>query len=93
MLGWKPDAQKPAGTKEALVAFREKVLALEQQINAPEYSAVCRFLERWKPSQLSDEAETIVGHGAFGVFQIRGQQRYWSFHNLGDVTAFKKGPN
>jgi hypothetical protein len=19
--------------------------------------------------------------------------RYWSFHNLGDVTAFKKGPN
>ena len=30
-----------------------------------------------------------VACNAFG----RQAEWYWSFHNLGDVTAFKKGPN
>jgi len=31
------------------------------------------------------------GYGAWGSHLGFGS--YWSFHNLGDVTAFKKGPN
>jgi CRISPR-associated protein Csd1 len=86
MLGYKPDDVKPERTTEAFAAFRAKHLALEQEINALEYSAVCRFLERWDHEQLSDEAKKIVSHGGFGVFQIRAQQRY--VHQLPEVQKY-----
>lgn len=84
MLGWKPVDQKPARTAEAFEAFRERHLAAEQEISAPEYSAVCRWLAHWKPEQLSDEAKRVIS--SFGVFQIRGQQRY--VHELPEVQAY-----
>jgi CRISPR-associated protein Csd1 len=85
MLGYRPDDAKPERTAEAFAAFREKHLALEQEINAAEFSAVCRWLERWKPGQLSDEAKKIIDHGGFGVFQIRARQSY--IHQLPEVQA------
>jgi CRISPR-associated protein Csd1 len=86
MLGYRPDGAKPERTAEAFSAFREKHLALEQEINAPEFSAVCRFVERWEPGQLSDEAKKIIDHGGFGVFQIRARQSY--IHELPEVRAY-----
>jgi CRISPR-associated protein Csd1 len=86
MLGYRPDDDKPGRTAEAFSAFRKKHLALELEINAPEFSAVCRFLERWEPWQLSDEAKKIIDHGGFGVFQIRARQSY--IHALAEVQAY-----
>jgi hypothetical protein len=31
--------------------------------------------------------------GIYGDLPHDLRQSYWSFHNLGDLTAFKKGPN
>jgi CRISPR-associated protein Csd1 len=86
MIGYRPEDQKPERTAEAFAAFREKHLALEKEINAPEFSAVCRWLECWESGQLSDEAKKIIDHGGFGVFQIRGQQRY--VHEVPAVQAY-----
>lgn len=75
LLGRQPD-DKPAGFgQKRLNAFRQRHLAVEQSINQPAFSAVCRFLEQWTPAQL--EAHPIlseVGTG-FGVFQILGEPR------------------
>lgn len=77
MLGFKPDDKKPTRTAEAFEAFRERHLSVEPEIGAPEYAAVCRFLERWSP----DDAATYsvlpdAGATGFGVFQIVGQTRF-----------------
>jgi CRISPR-associated protein Csd1 len=70
VLGYDP--HKPERAVQAFNAFRDRHLGLERTINLPEFSAVCRFLERWNPAEacghpILDE----VGPG-FGVFQIRG---------------------
>jgi CRISPR-associated protein Csd1 len=80
MLGYKSDDDKPTRTAEACEEFRKKHVALEKELNIPEFSAVCRFLESWKPkakdalkykAKLDDFAET-----GFGVFQIQGATNY-----------------
>jgi len=75
LLGRQPD-DKPAGFgQKRFEAFRQRHLELEQSINQPAFSAVCRFLEQWTPAQL--EAYPIlseVGTG-FGVFQILGESK------------------
>jgi CRISPR-associated protein Csd1 len=88
LVGYKPDDQKPERTSEACTAFREKHIALEPAINAPEFSAVCRFLSTWEPSKLSDVARKQIdqGKGGFGIFQIRGQKRY--VHEVPAVRSY-----
>jgi CRISPR-associated protein Csd1 len=86
MVGYRPDDRNPERTAEAFAAFRIRHLALEKEINAPEFSAVCRFLEHWSSEQLIDEARKIIDHGGFGVFQVRGQQRY--VYELPEVQAY-----
>ncbi len=90
MLGYRPNDLKPARTLEAFAAFRKRHLDLEKEINDPEFSAVCRFLESWEPEQEHPELEEMAT--GFGVFRIRGQthfvherpavNRYWR-HQLG----------
>lgn len=81
MLGFKPDDQKPERTRETFEAFRGLHLAREDEIDVPEFSAVCRFLEEWHPEEaaefevLSDAATT-----GFGVFQILGQTQFVHQH-------------
>jgi CRISPR-associated protein Csd1 len=74
MLGFKEDDRNPERTREAFQSFRNKHLALEKEIAAPEFSAVCRFLEDWQPNVHPMDGSAALKH--FGVFQIRGQQRY-----------------
>ncbi len=74
LLGYAPD--RPKRARRAFEAFRKRHLDVEHEIDIPQFSAVCRFLEQWDP----DDAEKHpildeVGTG-FGVFQIRGDTRY-----------------
>ncbi len=75
LLGRQPD-DKPAGFgAKRFDAFRQRHLDLETNIGYPSFSAVCRFLEQWKPEQL--EAHTVlaeVGTG-FGIFQLVGDSK------------------
>jgi CRISPR-associated protein Csd1 len=96
ILGWQPEAKKSKGKKkkdalriaQECAAFRALHLEREQSINNAGFSAVCRFLERWHFSQLSDESKKIISNGDFGVFQIRGQQCY--VHEMPEVKAYWK---
>ena len=77
MLGYKADDKAPQRTRQSFSAFREKHVALEAEIGASAFSALCRFLESWDPASapehpvLADAART-----GFGVFQIQGEARY-----------------
>lgn len=60
LLGYKSPEKNLAKFKKdstralkAFKAFRDKHLTLEQEINHPQYSAVCRFLENWDPDTIS----------------------------------------
>lgn len=77
MLGYKPADENRKRTRDAFSAFRKKHLALEAEIGAPSFSALCRFLEHWNPALaenhpvLADAAST-----GFGVFQVQGETRH-----------------
>ncbi len=76
MLGFKPEDPKPERTAKTFEAFRQKHLDLEKQIQSAPFSAICRFLESWKPETASEHptlAQTKIG---FGVFQIMGEPGY-----------------
>jgi CRISPR-associated protein Csd1 len=88
LLGFKPDDLNTDRTVKSFQAFRDRHLALKEQIADLAFDAVCAFLKAWSP-QRSAEIPTLaeIGQG-FGVFQIRGQsefvherpavQRYWA---------------
>lgn len=77
LLGYKPSDEKPERTVKSFEAFRDKHLALEKEINLPEFSSVCRFLENWSPEKASEYAELNPSINelttGFGLFQIQGQ--------------------
>lgn len=72
MLGYKPDDLKPERTIQAFQAFRQRHLDLEQAIDDPGFSAVCRFLEHWKPEDAAGHDELTEISNGFGVFRIAG---------------------
>mgnify|MGYP006287992889 CR=1 len=76
MLGYKPDDPKPDRTREAFEAFRERHLAAENEIDCPDFSAVCRFLESWSPESATAHPVLEEVASGFGVFQIVGKPRY-----------------
>lgn len=89
LLGWDPANPKRAFSTFA--AFRDYHLKAEPAIGVREFSAVCRFLEGWRPEQayeLSILAE--VGSG-FGVFQIRGKPQLVHEHPV--IQAWWKARN
>lgn len=89
MLGFKIDDPKPERTLQSFEAFRDKHLALEPEINDPDFSKICRFLEKWSPEKASEYAEAHpeikeLATG-FGVFQIQGKTL-----NVNDKPAILK---
>lgn len=80
MLGYKPDDPKPERTRETFEAFRKRHLELEPELDLPEFSAVCRFLETWDPSTASRYPVLEEAGGGFGVFQILGETAYVHQH-------------
>jgi CRISPR-associated protein Csd1 len=84
LLGWSPkDPQRAIRTFEA---FRQRHLAVEEEIAAPEFSAVCRFLERWDPKEASQLAILQGLPPGYGVFQIRGETGF--VHDAPRVAAW-----
>ncbi len=77
LLGYKPDDPKPERTEKSFEAFREKHLALEKEINIPDFSSVCRFLENWTTEKATEYAEQNPDikelTTGFGIFQIQSQ--------------------
>ncbi|MFC7339134.1 type I-C CRISPR-associated protein Cas8c/Csd1 [Haloferula chungangensis] len=79
MLGYKKDDPKPERTEQSFEAFRERHLALENEIAHPHFSSVCRFLENWSPEKA---AEYVDAHPeidelttGFGLFSIQGESK------------------
>ncbi len=76
MLGYKADDEKPERTRESFVAFRKRHLDAEAAIDDPEFSAVCRFLEKWNPAEAVQYPSLIEISTGFGVFRIRAADHY-----------------
>jgi len=76
ILGFDPDDSKPERTLKAYESFRDKHLALADEIPNPAFSAVCKFLQNWTPAQAQELlSEKTALHEAFinfGVFYIQG---------------------
>lgn len=75
LLGRQPE-DKPSGFGlMRFEALRHRHTVNEKAINAPSFSAVCRFLEAWQPDRISEfPILNEVGTG-FGVFQIQGEKK------------------
>lgn len=77
MLGFKRDDPKPQRTLEAFEAFRQRHLAVEEEVGCPAFSAVCAFLRGWSPEKAASHAAELADiTGSFGVFRIAGQHRF-----------------
>lgn len=90
LLGRLPEDQEKKGKiefgKQRFEAFKNRHLELESQIDCPEFSALCRFLDKWTPKYLEEfPILDSVGTG-FGVFQIQGEKNY--VHNCSKIQAW-----
>lgn len=75
LLGRQPDDKKGGFGRERFEAFRDRHLAVEKEIGNLQFSAVCRFLERWESKSISDHPNLNELGTGFGVFQIQGEKR------------------
>lgn len=75
MLGFKLDDPKPARTREAFKAFRDRHLALVSQIKDDGFKAVCKFLDSWDPKDAKGHELGDITT-AFGVFRLKAEQRF-----------------
>jgi CRISPR-associated protein Csd1 len=100
VLGFKADDKKPERTRESFAAFRDRHLAVENDVNSPAYTAVCVFLRSWSPEKSTEHAEALKDIiGSFGVFRIAGEPRFvhddpaviafWTSRDTGDAGALR----
>lgn len=89
LLGRQP-ADKPDGFGlKRFEALRQRHLDLEQVIQDPAFSAVCRFLEQWSPERIAEfPILNDVGTG-FGVFALQGEKR--SVHEVKRLQEWWRG--
>ena len=99
LLGYTDDADKQERAIKACEAFRDRHLALEQEIDEPVFTAVCRFLKSWPIEKLAEHPELAEIGTGFGVFQIIGESEYvhekerikaWWNRQLGGVDDGEK---
>ena len=85
LLGFKPeDPKKSEAEREkervrvlaSFEAFRRRHLDDETSLSDPDFSSVCRFLERWTPEQAASYPLLQEISSGFGVFQITGKLIY-----------------
>lgn len=75
LLGRQPE-DKPAGFASArFEAFRDRHLEAEASVGHPHFSAVCRFLEKWRPDNLPEHPILEEVGTGFGVFQMVDEPR------------------
>jgi len=90
VLGFRLDDPKPERTRESFDAFRERHLAVNEQVNDPAFAAVCTFLRDWSPAKAIERAKELEAiTGSFGVFKIAGEQSF--VHDRPAVVAFWAG--
>lgn len=76
MLGFKLNDEKPDRTRLTFEAFRDKHLALLDEIGTPEFSAVCQFLKQWNPDMAAEYPVLQELAAGFGLFKIFDQTQY-----------------
>lgn len=76
MLGYKLEDDNPERSLSAFEAFRQKHLDSELEVNSTTFSAVCRFLQTWKPEKASEHSILSDVSKGFGIFQILGETSY-----------------
>jgi len=82
LLGYKKPDKDPlkaekemARALETFAACAKHHLAIELEINDSAYSAVCRFLDKWTPEQISNFPIIEELGTGFGIFQIQGEKK------------------
>jgi len=76
LLGYKPDDTNAQRTQKSFEHSRQSHLSFEKEIDTPDYSAVCRFLENWNPDEAANYPALVDNATGFYVFQISGKQQY-----------------
>lgn len=86
LLGRQPE-DKPSGFGDLrFQALRNRHLELKPSINDPSFSAVCRFLEKWSPTNLSSHPILDQVGTGFGIFQLQGEKK--AVHESPTVLAW-----
>jgi len=86
MLGFKPNDANPERSLSSFNAFQKKHMNLELEIQSPAFTAVCRFLEQWKPENAENFPILLEMTSGFGVFQIHGETDY--VHKKSEIRAW-----
>jgi len=76
MLGYRNEDPNPERTEASFEAFKKRHLDLEESVNDPDFSAVCRFLEKWNPEEAVNYPDLLEVGSGFGLFQISGETSY-----------------
>ena len=76
ILGQVPEEHDEQWARKRFEAFRDRHLEIEKDIDDPSFSAVCRFLEKWGPENLTDYPDLAEMTASFGVFRLRAQKGY-----------------
>jgi len=76
MLGFKAKDEKPERTRQCWKNSVTATFWTKLKINHPEFSAVCRFLERWGPKDATKHSVLADATTGFGVFKVTDNQRY-----------------
>lgn len=88
MLGYKPEDPKPARTLQAFEAFRDRHLALVDEIDDDHFRAVCQFLKSWSPDEANNHPELADIAGSFGVFRVSTAGEHQFVHDRPAVMEY-----
>ncbi len=86
LLGYDGQPTPAPRIVECFEACRARHLAAEKEIDSPEFSAICRFLESWDPAQASSLPGIEHVGTSFGVFKIALQKKF--VHELPKVRTW-----
>lgn len=76
LLGRQLEGKREGSGAECFEAFKNLHLSYERSIDAPCYSALCRFLESWSAEEAKEHSILDQIGTNFGVIQIRGNRGY-----------------
>ncbi len=79
LLGFRPNDENDEErrrTADCFAAFRDRHLGCESDIQDDDFTAVCRFLERWDAKDASQHATLAELGAGFGVFKVRPDLGY-----------------
>lgn len=79
MLGYGDDQDNSRRVAAAFACFKTSHLGMEEMIDDPRFSMVCRFLEQWDPTRRAAAHARVlddVSKSGFGVFRIEGMDEF-----------------